>query len=160
MLLQEHESGDFRPTGYWNRTLNDAEKKYNTTQKECLAVVWAVLMLRPYVERTPFIAKTDHQSLRWIINLKESTGRLTCCQLCLMEFDIEIQHRSGRRHMAADTLSRLPTNQIDISDIDDDIPAYEVDEVHTMTDFNMKTKVVPMTRQSLSWAQKEDTNCL
>ena len=39
-----------KPVGFWSRTLTPAENGYETTNKECLAVVWAVLTLRPYLE--------------------------------------------------------------------------------------------------------------
>lgn len=76
VLLQEQEEGEIRPLGYWSRTQNDDERNYNTTQKEYLAVIWSVSMLRPYVEGSRFIVRTDHQSLKRIHAFKESTGRL------------------------------------------------------------------------------------
>jgi RNase H-like domain found in reverse transcriptase len=49
-LFQEHQDGEKHPLGIWSRGLASAEKNYSTTEKECLAIVWAVLHLRPYLE--------------------------------------------------------------------------------------------------------------
>jgi hypothetical protein len=59
-LLQEQPDGQTLPLGYWSRTLNPAERNYSTTEKECLAIVWAVTHLRPYLEGNTFTVRTDH----------------------------------------------------------------------------------------------------
>ena len=47
-LLQEHdEANDWRPVGYWSYSLNDSERNYSATERECFTVVWAVRTLRP-----------------------------------------------------------------------------------------------------------------
>lgn len=48
---------------YWSRSLASAERIYDVTQREWLAIVWAKLLFRPYLEGTRFIIKTDHDSL-------------------------------------------------------------------------------------------------
>jgi len=49
VLLQEQADQSTRPVGYWSHSLNAAERNYSTTERECLAVVWASLLLRPYI---------------------------------------------------------------------------------------------------------------
>lgn len=61
--------------------------------------------------------------------------------------------------MAADALSCLPTSQIDESDIDDDMQAYEADDAHAATDFNLEKTVKLQTIQSLFSAKNNNTNC-
>lgn len=62
--------------------------------------------------------------------------------------------------MAAGAISRLPTSQIYESDIDDDIPAYKVDNPKAVTDFNGKTHVDLLSIQSQLSFQKEGINYL
>ena len=93
VLLQLQEDNTLRPVGYWYRTLTKAEKNYSTTEKECLAIVWAVLMLRPYLEGSKFTLRTDHDSLRWIMNLSDASGRLQRWRLRLSEYEYDVVHR-------------------------------------------------------------------
>jgi hypothetical protein len=107
-LLQARPDGATLPIGYWNRGLTSAERNYSTTEKECLAIVWAILQLRPYLEGKRFVDRTDHHSLRWVLNLSDAPqGRLARWRLRLLEFDFEVQYTPGRAHHGADTMSRL-----------------------------------------------------
>ena len=49
VLLQERPDQYTRPVGYWSRTLNAADHNNSKTERECLAVVWASLLLCPYI---------------------------------------------------------------------------------------------------------------
>ena len=79
----DSEDGTIHPIGYFSRSLNKAEKNYDTTQRECLGIVWAVLLLRPYLEGTRFLLRTDHDSLKWIMGMSEATGKLARWRLHL-----------------------------------------------------------------------------
>ena len=48
VLMQKHPDGSLRPIGYFRKTLTKTERNYDTTEREALGIIWAVLLLRPY----------------------------------------------------------------------------------------------------------------
>lgn len=54
VLLQKQEDETTLPIGYWSRTFSDSEKKFDFTERECLAIVQFVLILHSYEEETRF----------------------------------------------------------------------------------------------------------
>jgi RNase H-like domain found in reverse transcriptase len=107
-LFQEQPEGSRKPIGYWCRSVTTAERNYSTTEKECLATVWAIVQLRPNLEGEHFIIRTDQHSLRWVLDLADAQGRLARWRLRLPEFYFEVQYAPGRSHHGADVMSRLP----------------------------------------------------
>ena len=98
-LLQqqnEKEPHEWTPIGYWSKTLTDCERNYSTTERECFSVVWAVTTLRLYIEGLKFTIRTDHDALRWLTTLTDSSGRLMRWRLRLSESDFTITYRPGR----------------------------------------------------------------
>ena len=125
-LLQLQPDGKSLPLGYWSRTLNSAERNYSTTEKECLAIVWAITHLRPYLEGVNFTVRTDHHALRWVMNLSDAQGRLARWRLRLAEFTFKVEYHPGAAHHAADALSRLPHQAVPFNPIDEEIPVCSV----------------------------------
>lgn len=111
VLYQKYEEGD-KVIAYASRSLTPAERKYSTTEHECLAVLWAVERFRPYLEGMPFTVLTDHQSLKWLHNLKDPQGRLARWAIKLQQYQFSIEHRSGKLNVAADALSRIHENVV------------------------------------------------
>lgn len=93
---------------YASRLLTDQESKYSTTEKECLALVWAVRKFKPYLEGYHFVAITDHVALSWLMKLREPSGRLARWVMELQQHDFEIKYRKGTLNRVADALSRYP----------------------------------------------------
>ncbi|GFW73101.1 retrovirus-related Pol polyprotein from transposon 297 [Trichonephila clavipes] len=76
VLLQGESPTDEQPVEYASRLLSSAEKNYSTTEREALAVVWALNKFRGYIEGAEITVASDHQPLKWLMNLTSPTGRL------------------------------------------------------------------------------------
>jgi len=87
--------------------LNDAQRNYSTTEKELLAVVFALEKFRSYLLGTKIIVYSDHAALRYLMTKKEAKPRLIRWILLLSEFDLEIKDEKGIENRVADHLSRL-----------------------------------------------------
>lgn len=107
-ILSQGPVGKDLPIAYASRTLNKAETSYSTSEKELLAIVWAVKHFRPYLYGQKFKIVCDHRPLTWLFNCKDASSRLVRWRLKLEEYDYEIVFKPGRINSNADALSRNP----------------------------------------------------
>jgi transposase InsO family protein len=106
-ILSQLQNGKERPISFASRMLNAAERNYSTTQKELLAVVFGTQIHRCFLYGRKFKIVTDHAALKWLITVKNHhCARLTRWVLKLSEYDFEIEHKAGKKHVNADCLSR------------------------------------------------------
>lgn len=144
-LFQTHDNGERKPIGFWSRTLLPAEKNYSVSERECLAVVFALQNLRPYLQGEKFIVHSDHASLRWLMGISEPSGRLMRWRLRLSEFDFQVVYKKGKLNTQADALSRLTTLGSTVVAPDEDIPCFLIQDsprpcVHTHCTGNVEDK--------------------
>jgi hypothetical protein len=111
-VLSQVLDGVEKPVLFLSKTLNEHEKHYATTHKECLAIVWCIKQCEHYLLGKKFTIRTDHHALKWLMSVKDSNGKLMRWALTLMEFEFEIQHVKGKTNFVADALSRAPVNNI------------------------------------------------
>lgn len=126
-LHQTSPTGARNTIGYWSRSLVPAERNYSAPERECLAVVWALKTLRPYLLYETFIVHTDHAALRWLLTIQEPSGRLMRWRLRLAEYNFQVHYKKGPSNVHADALSRLRTTAETTTDDWDEIPSFSLE---------------------------------
>ncbi|GFU75928.1 retrovirus-related Pol polyprotein from transposon opus [Trichonephila clavipes] len=112
VLHQNH-----RLIAFVSRTLNKAERNYTVTERECLAVIWALNKFRTYFGTLLVKVITDHAALTKLTNGKNLSSGMIRGVLKLSEFNIELEQRPGSLNVVADVLSRNPVGNVERSQI-------------------------------------------
>ena len=110
-VLEQNE----RPVICISRKLTKAEQGYSQTQREALAVYWAVKRLHKYLFGAHFTIVTDHEALKFIYGPNQSLAKSSVAviqrwSITLSSYTYNIVHRSAKHISHADLLSRMPTS--------------------------------------------------
>ena len=87
--------------------MNEAQRNYTSTEKELLAVVYALDKFRAYLVRSDIIIFTDHSALKHLLTKKNAKARLIRWVLLLQEFNLQIRDKKGLENVVTYHLSRL-----------------------------------------------------
>ena len=108
---------------YANKTLNEAQRNYTTTEKELLAVVFALDKFRAYLVGSSIVVFTDHSALKYLLTKQDAKARLIRWILLLQEFNLQIWDKKRVENVVADHLSRLVISYVSHDlPINDDFP--------------------------------------
>ena len=66
----------FKAIYYANKTFNEAQENYSTTEKEMLAMVFAYEKFRPYILGSYVIIHTDNVAIKYLMTKKDAKPRL------------------------------------------------------------------------------------
>lgn len=100
---------------YSSSTLSGDERKLAKMQRQFLAVVWDVLLLRTYSEGTCFTIITYYKTVMCLPIMADASGKPVKWQLCLSAFDFDIVARAYLRNQVEDALSSRNTGRNDIT---------------------------------------------
>ncbi|KAJ9546993.1 LOW QUALITY PROTEIN: hypothetical protein OSB04_019536 [Centaurea solstitialis] len=134
-VLGQRKNNHFQPICYSSRTLNDAQENYTTTEKELLAVVFAIEKFRSNLVLSKIIVYTDHSALKYLYAKPDAKPRLIRWILLLQEFDREVRDKRGAENLAADHLSRLENPNMDSGGIEvirDKFPDEDLNMIKTI----------------------------
>nr|GEZ19166.1 reverse transcriptase domain-containing protein [Tanacetum cinerariifolium]GEZ80766.1 reverse transcriptase domain-containing protein [Tanacetum cinerariifolium] len=96
-ILGKQKTKHFQPIHYASTTMTDAQAHYTMTEKELLAVVYALEKFRPYLVLSKSLVYTDYSALKYLFNKQNAKPRLLWWVLLLQEFDITVRNKKEQR---------------------------------------------------------------
>ena len=136
------------PSRYESGVWSPAEQKYDATKHECRGVLKAFKKFRHYLYGTYFVLETDARVLVSQLNQSgtDLPGALLTRWLAWIRlFDFEVKHVPGRKHTAADGLSRRPAAAHEVEDLEDidDFIAAELNSIR-INPMALDTSISPL----------------
>ena len=101
--------------------MSAVERNYSVTEREALGMVYLVQKYRHYLLRSKFTFHVDHDTLKYMINKPQLSGRIARWILLFQEFNFTINVRLGKIHANANFLSRI-SKEINPETIDYNFP--------------------------------------
>jgi hypothetical protein len=111
-ILFQVVNGQERVVAYYSKLLSKSQRNYCATKREFLSIVLALAHFHIYLYgHRRFTVRTDHSSLRWLLNFKDLEGQLARWLERLQLYDFEIEYHAGTKIPASDALSRRPRSE-------------------------------------------------
>lgn len=121
VLAQEGEGEINHPMAFSNIKLSTAEKNYTTTEREGLAMIYALQRYIHYLLGIHFKMYTYHFALRYLVNKPMLGGRICRWLLLFQEYEFEVIVSPRKLNTGPDNLSRLKSGE-EGGNLDDGLP--------------------------------------
>jgi hypothetical protein len=107
-VLAQPGAGDIdHPISFATKKISTVERNHTTTEREGLAMVYALQKFRHYLLGGHFKMFTDHSALKYLVNKLVLGGRICRWLLLFQEYDFEIVVNPGIMNKGLDHLSKL-----------------------------------------------------
>lgn len=164
VLVQRDNMNKPRIISFASKGLTKTERVYPQTQREALAVVWAVEKFYSYLFGGHFTVFTDHKTLEYIYGGKHQEGKRACSRaeawaLRLQPYDFKVVHVPGSDNIS-DIFSRLcplsdkPFDEASehyVCGIGEGPSAITLDEIRKETDLDEALKGVVESIKTQVW---------
>jgi hypothetical protein len=94
------------PLVYYSRPMAPRHRALAAYERELIGLVQAVRHWKPYLWGRSFLVKTDHYSLKYLLDQRLATIPQHHWVGKLLGFDFSVEYRSGATNIVADALSR------------------------------------------------------
>ena len=99
---------------FFSRPLAPHHAKLAAYERELIGLVKAVRHWRPYLWGRTFLVRTDHYSLKYLLDQRLSTIPQTQWVSKLLGYDFSVEYRPGRLNTVVDALSRRTSSDIEL----------------------------------------------
>lgn len=105
-VLSQKQNGLERVIAYGAKKLSPNQRNYPSTKGELCAIIYFLDHWKYYLQFRKFTLRTDNQALTWIKTMQAPKGMIQRWLDILANYDFDIEHRAGKSHGNADSLSR------------------------------------------------------
>nr|KYP31395.1 Retrovirus-related Pol polyprotein from transposon 17.6 [Cajanus cajan] len=157
-VLGRRKNQIFHVIHYASKVLNETQINYATTEKELLAIVYALEKFRSYLIGSKITVFTDHAAIKYFLTKSDSKPRLIRWILLLQEFDLEIKDKKGCENHIAVHLSRLENEEVTLLEgaIHEEFPNEKLFSIQERPWFADMTnfKAAGVILEDLNWQQR------
>ncbi|CEG82413.1 hypothetical protein RMATCC62417_16487 [Rhizopus microsporus] len=93
--------------GFMARSLSTSERNYPTTNRELLAIVFALKKFHKFLYRRHFTVHTDHRSLTYLFTQETVNPMMINWMETLLSYDFDVVYVPGILNILSDKLSRI-----------------------------------------------------
>ena len=129
------------------RALQPSERNYSATQRELLAIVFALKKLHYYLWGRHFTLYTDHRALTFMHTQKEMNSMLTAWQETILEYNFKVVYRPGVLNVLPDALSRQFPTELWTDRIAGTNPLKVYGYIHMIQDKDIPKETVSVPRR-------------
>ena len=109
MTVHSIDTGQANPIRSIPYRIPQASVKLVNDELDRMLALGIVETFRYYLFGRKFKLQTDHNPLVWLNQVKNKNRKLLRWSLTgLQEYDIELEHKCGEKHVNVDALSRMP----------------------------------------------------
>lgn len=106
-VLYQVIDGETRHISFVAKSLNTAQRKYTTTRKELLAIIYALQQFHQYLWGRHFTLYTDHRALTYLHTQRVANSMMLNWLDIILSYDFDIVHLPGLENTLPDALTRL-----------------------------------------------------
>jgi len=148
VLAQKKDNKELEYVAFISKKLSDAQKAWDTSEREAYAIVWACERLEGYIKGVKCNIRTDHKALE---SLRDTTKpKLRRWAVRLMEFSPYIQYVDSSDNTVADWLSRCGS-------VEEQLPQYAYVPLIAYLRYSIDPSLFPLPNkeQLKSYIEKE-----
>lgn len=109
VLAQPGEGGFDCPISFPRKILSKVKRNYTTTEREGLAIVYALQKFRNYLLGAYFKMYINHSTLKYLLNKPILGGKNCLCLLLFQEYNFGVVLKPERLNVRPNHFSRLET---------------------------------------------------
>lgn len=150
-ILSQQEGDVEYPIAFASRMLDETERRYSITEKECLGAIWGMERFEYNLYGRDFVLRTDHKALKKLNDGMLKSDRISRWSDRLARFCYTVEYEKGENIPHVDALSRQYENVDNIEKEDEDLIRQIIRDKHEELIHRGERAVVKALSKEYNW---------